>query len=243
MPPEKEVIKQQMGQTRSALTEKMELLENQVLGTVRDTTTTVSGTVHELTSTLSTTVHEVGNTVRETTLDVRATLHEAAATVRDSLDISRQMQEHPWLMLGGSVVVGYVGGRLLDSIERGHFPPRALLSSVAEQVLPSDSDLREQIAARPAARVSTPSFLKSLLDTFAPELDQLKKVAIGAAMGLVRDKITESVPPQMRGDVVNLMDRFTARLGAQAPPPGAMYGRDDAEEHNGAERARSMGLG
>lgn len=244
MPPETELIKQQMSQTRASLTEKVELLENQVLGTVRDTTNTVSCTVHELTSTVSGTVHEVSSAVRGTVQDVRATVNEAMSSTRDALDLSRQVQEHPWLLFGGSVAAGYVGGRILDSIENGRFPPRAALPAAAEQLLPSDSAVRQQLEARPAARTSMPSFLSTLLDTFAPELDRLKRLALGAALGVVRDKVAESVPPQLRGDVVNLMDRFTTKLGGDAPPPGAMFGRgEESEEHNGAEHASPMGMG
>ena len=233
MPPETELIKQQMCQTRASLTEKVERLENQVLGTVRDTTNTVSGTVHE-----------VSSAVRGTVQEVRATVNEAISSTRDALDLSRQMQQHPWLLFGSSVAAGYIGGRLLDSIESGRFPPRAALPAAAEQLLPSSSEVRQQLEARPAARVSTPSFLQTLLDTFAPEIDKLKRLALGAALGVVRDKVAESVPPQLRGDVVNLMDRFTTKLGGDAPPPGAMFGwGEESEEHNGAERASPMGMG
>src|SRR5262249_8142063 len=122
MPPETELIKQQMGQTRASLTEKLETLENKVLGTVNDTTSTVSNTVQQVTSTVRDTVREVGATVRETTGDVRAGVREAVSSARDAVDLSRQVREHPWLMLGGSVVAGYVGGVLLDNLERGRLP-------------------------------------------------------------------------------------------------------------------------
>lgn len=244
MPPETELIKQQMSQTRASLTEKVEMLENQVLGTVHDTTNTVSGTVHELSSSVSGTVHEVSSAVRGTVQDVRATLNEALSSTRDALDLSRQAQQHPWLLFGGSVAAGYIGGRILDSIENGRFPPRASLPAAAEQLLPSDSAVRQQLDARPAARTSMPSFLSTLLDTFAPELDKLKRLALGTALGVVRDKVAETVPPHLRGDVVNLMDRFTTKLGGDAPPPGAMFGRsEEGDEHNGAERASPMGMG
>ncbi len=65
------------------------------------------------------------------------------------------------------------------------------------------------------------------------------------ALGVVRDKVSESVPPQMQQNFADLMDRVTTKLGGQLVPPGAMLGRgeDEYEESNGSERARSMGMG
>jgi len=220
-----------MGQTRAALTEKLETLENQVLGTVQDTTSTVSNTVHE-----------VGATVRDTVHDVRATVRETLATVKDAFDVSRQMNSHPWLMLGGSVVAGYVSGRILASIEEGRFPPRPSLPTGPEQLL-SDRPPIEPEREMPPPPARVPSFLKSLADTFAPELAKLKGVALGMAMGLVRDKVRESIPPQYQGDLTDLMNRLTVKLGGEPTPPGSSFlGRDDSEEYDGSERVRSMGL-
>jgi len=235
------VIKQQMGQTRASLTEKLETLEEKVLGTVNTTTSTVSDTVHLVGSTVSQTVDEVGATVRDTAHDLRATMSHAMCSVRETLDVTRQVHEHPWLMVGGSVFAGYVGGRLLDSIEKGRFPSHLTFPVGPEQLLPADSELRERIESTPPARRSGSFFLNALTETFGPEFNKLKRVALGVAMGLMRDKISESVPPQLKGDLTDLMDRFTVKLGGQPTPPGydPLKG-DDREEHNGSEMAESM---
>jgi len=256
MPPETELIKQQMGQTRTSLSQKMEMLENKVLGTVDNTASTVSNTVQmvgstvrdtvqNLSSTVCDTANHLGATVSGTSHDVRLTLHDTVGSVRDALDVSRQMHEHPWIMLGGSVFVGYVGGRLLDSLERGHLPSLPSLPAAPEQLLPHGSEVRERVESVPAPRRSGSSFLRALLDTFSPELDKVKRMALGTAMGLVRDKISEAVPPPMRENFTELMDRVTQKLGGEAPPPGAMFGmgEDETEDRNGSEMARSMGLG
>jgi len=252
MPPETEVIKQQMGQTRAALTEKLETLEDKVLGTLHSTTNTVSDTTNLVGSTVSETVQLVGNTVsntvtevgatvRETARDLRTTVDEAMSSVRDALDLTRQMNEHPWLMVGGSVVAGYVGGRVLDSIEKGRFPTHMTLPVGPEQLLPDDSEFRERIESAPTPQRSGSFFLKALTDTFGPELNKLKSVALGVAMGLMRDKIGESVPPQLRGDVTDLVDRFTVKLGGQTTPSGYdPFKGEDREEHNGSEMASSI---
>ncbi|HEY7329853.1 MAG TPA: hypothetical protein VH592_19620 [Gemmataceae bacterium] len=229
MPPETELIKQQMGQTRAALTEKMETLENKVLGTVNSTTDTISQTVQD-----------VGATVTETTHNVRATLRETIDSVRDALDVSRQIHQHPWVMMAGSVAAGYVGGVMLDNLEHGRLPSLR----PAEQLLPRGSEIRERMEAQAPARSRAPGFLKALADTFAPELERLKAAALGMALGVVRDKISDAVPPQMREDFHQMMDRVTTKLGGEAYPVG-MMGSLGAEEDetNGAQSSHPMGIG
>jgi hypothetical protein len=230
MPPETELIKQQMGQTRAALTDKLENLETKILGTVNTTT-----------DTLGHTVEEVGTTVRETARDVRATVHETLASVRDALDVSRQMHQHPWALVGGSILAGYVGGVVLDNLERGHLPSLPSLPS-AEQLLPRDSEVRERIESEPPARRTGSTFFKALFDSFAPELEKLKAAAVGLALGAVRDKIGEAVPPHLRENISEMMDRFTVKLGGEVHVPGAMFGQSEEEdEHDGAARERAMG--
>lgn len=232
MPPETELIKQQMGQTRASLTEKLESLETKVFSTVGSTTDTVSQTVAE-----------VGTTVRETAQDVRATMRETLASMRGALDVTQQVHHHPWLLVGGSVVAGYVGGVVLNTLERGRLPSLPALPAAAEQILPRDSEVREHLEAQPPATRRTGSgFLQALVESFAPELDKLKRTALGMALGVVRDKISESVPPQMRGHVNDLVDRVAVKLGGEPPPPGAMFGREEPDEGNGAHMARSMGM-
>jgi hypothetical protein len=230
MPPETELVKQQMSQTRAALADKIEALETKVLGTV-----------HEATDCVAQTVHEVGSAARETSQNVRAAMHEAVGSVRDALDVSRQVQQHPWLLLGGSVFTGYVGGRILDNLERGRLPS---LPSHPERLLPNDAELRERIQAEPPGRRTGSSFFRALAETFAPELDKLKRAAVGMALGLMRDKITEVVPPQMRDNVTEMMDRVSVKLGGELPPPGSMLGREEQyEDGNGARLQRAGGLG
>jgi ElaB/YqjD/DUF883 family membrane-anchored ribosome-binding protein len=233
MPPETELIKQQMGQTRAALTEKLETLETKVLSAAGATTDTVAQTVHEL-----------GTTVRETAQDVRATMHETLSSVRDALDLSQQIHRHPWLMMGGSVLAGYMGGLVLDNLGRGRMPSLPALPAAPEQLLPRDAEVRQRLEAQPPARRTGASFFRTLAESFAPELDKLKRAALSMALGGVRDKLRESVPPQMREHVTELMDRVTVKLGGEPPPPGAMFGRgEEHEEGNGARMARSMGMG
>lgn len=242
MPPETDAIKQQMSQTRAALTEKLETLENQVIGTVRDTTNAVAGTVHDVRSTVSDTVREVGSVMRDTAHGIREGLRDTAAGVRETLDVARQMDRHPWLMLGGSVLAGFLGERILEKVEEGGFAPRRVHPAGTEQLLPPSFEEQGRAARESAPARSGPSFLQTLTDMFAPEIDKLKRLALGTAIGLMRDRLRESVPAQFQGEVTNLMDRVTLKLGGEPAPPGSMFfGREEDEERNGSKMPRSMG--
>jgi hypothetical protein len=242
MPPETDAIKQQMSQTRAALTQKLETLENQVIGTVRDTTNAVAGTVHDVRSTVSDTVREVGSVMRDTAQGVREGLRETVAGVRETLDMARQMDRHPWLMLGGSVLAGFLGERILDKVEEGGFAPRHTRPTGAEQLLPPSFEEPGRAARESVPARSGPSFLQTLTDMFAPEIDKLKRLALGTAIGLMRDRLREAVPPHYQGELTNLMDRVTVKLGGEPTPPGStFFGREEDEERNGSKMPRSMG--
>ena len=66
MDDEPEVIRQQMEETRSALTDKIERLEHQVVGTVQNTTRAVNDTVENVKEAVQETVSTVKDTVSGT---------------------------------------------------------------------------------------------------------------------------------------------------------------------------------
>jgi ElaB/YqjD/DUF883 family membrane-anchored ribosome-binding protein len=234
MPPETELIKQQMGQTRVSLTEKLETLETKVFGTLDTAASSVGQTVHE-----------VGSTMRETAESFRTTMHDTVDSVREAFDLPQQFQHHPWVMFGGAVAAGYVGGVVLDNLEHGRMPSLSSSPIRAERLLPQGSEVRERLEATPPARRRGFGFLNQLAETFAPELEKLKATALGMALGVIRDKISEAVPPQMHENVNEMMDRITTKLGGEVHPPGAagaMFGHSEEYEEDNARRTQAMGM-
>jgi ElaB/YqjD/DUF883 family membrane-anchored ribosome-binding protein len=114
MSDEPEVIRQQMAETRSALTEKLQTLEQQVVETVSDANTAVAGTVE---------------TVKDAVQD----------TVKDTFDVPLQVQRHPWAFVGGSVALGYLGGALLDQRNGGQ---RRDVPAPSRDYARTDNDLK-----------------------------------------------------------------------------------------------------
>src|SRR4051794_14724250 len=91
-----ELIREDMERKREAINEKLEALEEKVLGRVHEATTVVA----------------------ETVTNVKETFREGVDSVKNACDVPAHVDRHPWLMLGGAVLCGYVAGSLLLKGER-----------------------------------------------------------------------------------------------------------------------------
>jgi len=197
-PPEE--IKQQIEATRSDLTVKLEALEFKVRETVAD----ARGAVND-------TVESVRQTVDSTVCAVKETVHDAVDTVKNSLDVSRQVDRHPWAMLAGSIAAGYVTGRVLENysapVNRSWVPPR-----------PTGNGHHLEAAASVGSDQG-PEYKQGLLDglgeKFGSELTQLKGLAIGALMSLAREFIKDTVSPAVAPELERVIDDVTSKLGGK----------------------------
>ena len=135
---ETEVIREKMEATRTDLSDKIEQLEKSVVDTVQEATSTVAEAVQgakDVVESVKDTMEGAMGTVKDTVESVQGTMENvtgavgdavenvkegfvgAAEAVRDTFDLPRQVDRHPWLMMGGAVAVGFTAGKLL-----GHAP-------------------------------------------------------------------------------------------------------------------------
>jgi ElaB/YqjD/DUF883 family membrane-anchored ribosome-binding protein len=224
MDDEPEVIRQQMAETRSDLTRKIEALEHQVVSTVHSTTSAVTNTVES-----------VKDAVQETVGSVKETVSDTVESVKETLDIRRQVDEHPWLMFGASVATGFTAGLLLggrpkegdritDLHSRGEMftarPPSYERGTWSRQDLEADAR-RSSFTASPAHEPGAApesrgeGWLHELGQQFAPEVDKVKRMALGALGALVRDMVTRSAPPSLGQQLTGLVDDVTRKLGGE----------------------------
>lgn len=216
MPDESEVIYQQMRETRSALAEKLETLENQVVDTVSGANMAVTDTVEN---------------VKEA---VQETVEAVKESVKNTFDLPAHMDRHPWLFLGGAVAVGYVGGCLMNKAaahaeRRGAVQPAGTAPvERTNGVSPRFPDREERAYYPPPRRAEEPGWLAILGSKFSSEIDQLKSLALGAAVGLVRDALVQSAPEPLRPQLGEVMDDITAKLGGKTIP-GPVLGESEYE--------------
>jgi ElaB/YqjD/DUF883 family membrane-anchored ribosome-binding protein len=206
MAEEPDVIREQIEETRSALTDKLETLEGQVRETVQS----------------------AKETVEDTLSNVKSSVQETVASVKQTFDLRYQVDRHPWAMLGGSFLTGFVLGNYLEGRRE-----QERLRSARALVYPGSDLVRapalhESLSdARPngngsatapaqafAAEPSSPGLFSRVLHTFEPEIERVKEVAIGAAMGILRDLAKESLP-KLAPQIDEVMDSATSKLGGQ----------------------------
>jgi ElaB/YqjD/DUF883 family membrane-anchored ribosome-binding protein len=252
-----DVIRDEMTDTRTSMTEKLEKLEAKVAGTVSDATGTVKDTVDAVKDTVQETKEVVSDTVeavKDTVASVKDSVQEtigavkdgvesAVGAVRDSvrdglgyvkqlLDIPLQTRRHPWLVMGAAVASGFCLGRLLGP--RGGGGPTTEAPKVAE---PTHS--RHAVTRNGGHREKAPSkgFLNLLTGPFAAELNQLKAVAVGMLMNGLRDVVSKHVPEQYREKVDGVLDSVTAKLSGEEP--GVSNEQADTEpRHKNGHAAR-----
>jgi ElaB/YqjD/DUF883 family membrane-anchored ribosome-binding protein len=227
MAPEPEVtqLHEEIDKTRSELTEKLQTLEEQVRGTVLGATEKVEETIEQVTSSVQETVEQVKSSVGETVEQAKSAVNDTVEGVRQTFDLDYQVRVRPWTMVTGSVCLGLLAGALLgrqqsrgrggyvSSGGRGRASPRTAGESAAQQYVSG---------ARPAAELPAepqgPGFLGQLYHQFEPELNQVKEMAIGYAVGMLRDMIKEAVPA-LKDKVEEVMNKATTKFGG-APVEG-----------------------
>jgi ElaB/YqjD/DUF883 family membrane-anchored ribosome-binding protein len=244
---ESEIIHHQMEETREALTDKIESLEKQVAGTIESVTGTVEA--------VSETVEQVKEAFQGTVESVKESVEETVESVKETLDIGAHVRRHPWVGFGASFALGLVSGRLMQRFfpamtdwSRAPRPTRfmpGLAAAARPAPRPPEHNGRRQEAAEqgPTHREATgqaprresgPSWLMGLTEMLGPEIHKLKQLAIGTALGVVRDRIRTSAPQEIGEQLAEMVNNLTVKLGGEvmhqpiletSGQPGAAAGR------------------
>jgi len=189
------VIDRQMADTRKDLGKKAEALEEQVVSTVKDTASAVSETVDNVKETVQQTTQAVTDTVK---------------SVTQALDISAQVRNHPWLMVGGGLALGYMLHLLLNKS-----------SSRTEQTPQRRSQpaVRREQASRPQEKSKWSEALGAVWDSWGPLADKLKGLAIGATAGVLGEALLQFAPQTLKNGLSDLVNQMTQRMGGTIMRP------------------------
>jgi ElaB/YqjD/DUF883 family membrane-anchored ribosome-binding protein len=214
---EDEVIIHQMEETRASLADKLETLEETVMGTVD----TVKDTVQEAKCAVTDTVASVKESIQDTVEHVKD-------SVQQTFDVRHQVRQRPWTMVGGSVAVGFLLGRLLGGTPEARYARRAArhVSHTVQHAVDArrNGGIREEYAAMAPVRTESgyypspkeePGLLSELGTKFAPEIAQLRGLAIGTALSLVRDFIVQSAPESVGSQINEVANNITTKLGGE----------------------------
>jgi hypothetical protein len=228
---EPEVIRQRMEETRTALTEKLERLEGQVTGMVGVTAEAVTETVEN---------------VKETFADVTDAVQEKVQTVKEMFDFRLQMERHPFLLIGGSVALGFIASRLLKSVGQTASAAGHAVSAVGHAALaaaPVVNSMMSGPSSAPAKPEPNPKAAKAEGESFVGEaLGQVKNLAVGSVMAMLREMATAHLPNEFGKQVAETVDGLTQKLGVQPmASPIDLQGDNKAEASESQEELAKAG--
>lgn len=244
---ETDVIKQQMLETRTSMTEKIEALENKVASQVTATTTAVAETVDSVKETVGNVVNAVESTVGAVKDSVESAAGAVSDTVESTVESVKQAfdvpawLENPWVLLGGSVLLGYVGGRLLSSpgpsysgggswftTPRRGPTPTAFGATAPEPRAVTEAAARVTGGGQPA-NGQQHGWTEGLTQALGPAMTSLKELAIGTLGGVASELVTSSLPQELGQEVKNVVEQFTTSLGGK-PIHVPLTGEEKTEE-------------
>jgi ElaB/YqjD/DUF883 family membrane-anchored ribosome-binding protein len=249
MDTESQVIQEQMRQTRASLADKLERLEDRVIGAVDETTTAVTQTVQTVSHTVQDAVTGTRETVQSAAAAARETMHETVDALKSACDLRHQVAEHPWLMFGTSAAAGFLAGRLLWQAESAsRRPAPAHLNGRHTQGANVPYEAAEEPAQQTPAQPAAPAehgLMHELANKFSSEIDKLKSLGIATALGVLRDVVKQYLPEPMAPHVTQVIDSVTTKLGGEPIPgpviPGLVSGGESGEEFGGRRPSRGAG--
>ena len=216
---ELEVIRGDMEETRANLANKLEALETQVRETVSSASETVTTTV-------------------EGVKDVVETVSDTVGSVTDTLNISKHIEENPWMALGIAVAAGFMASQVLGG--GGGQPARQEPAPPPTPTPPAPQPAQDHTQAQQPTHNGVLPSLESLLPdmngVLGTALTGVSSLAIGTAMGVVREVVANGLPPEWKNELTRLVDQVTTQLGGkplQAIPRQDNEHHEEQKEHKG----------
>jgi ElaB/YqjD/DUF883 family membrane-anchored ribosome-binding protein len=208
--------------TRSAMTEKLEMLEERVRETVEDAQSTVEDIVENVKDMVGTTVEAVRqgvegaqSTVEDIVENVKDTVDTTVATVQRTLNLHYQVDQHPWLMFGGSLLAGYLLGSWGSSSTSATVSTHDPQGSAAGTTAASSSES----FARPQPQQGMGS---GVLDQFKEEIAILKSAAVAVVISTLRDMVRQALLPAVPPIKSDMTKGGTHPIKSPAQTPAAL---------------------
>jgi hypothetical protein len=204
------ILEERVLETVAGAQASVEKIMEDVAGIVQDvrgTVEDVGGIVQDVRATVDTTLATVNTTlvavrqgvagtqasVAEIVEHVKGTIGDTVATVKRTFDLPSQMEHHPWPMVGGALLAGYMLGSLGGGRPSAAGSPRDIPGVEASR--PGSPPASRASPARPEPQQGIVSgMLDQLKDEMKDEISSLKSVAVGAVMNILREMFKQAMP-------------------------------------------------
>jgi ElaB/YqjD/DUF883 family membrane-anchored ribosome-binding protein len=183
-----ELIEKQMEETRESLTEKVSLLEQQVVGKIQSATDAVQDTVQSVRSAVQDTVDSVTGSVKDSVSSV-------SDGVKEALDVSKHVREQPWAMVGGAAAAGFIAGLLVF---------RRAPSAAG---LPAHALMPPANYPPPAAALQRPGWMNDLFELAGREIRKIAEQALATTTASLKQSVEEGIPKLIDSALPNLGTR------------------------------------
>lgn len=153
-------------ETRNAISQKIEMLEHRIQETVQGTKTTVADMVDR----------------------VKDAADEFVDRTKQTFDPTYQVQRHPWAMVGGAILVGYILGTLESRMSSG---PRG---SGVYPYYPPDAEQEGAHVMPPTGRRQESNMWQEVSQEMSAEIEHAKHAMIEVGRTFVRDFFQQALP-------------------------------------------------
>lgn len=164
-------------ETRNAISQKLEILEHRFQETVQGTKTAVEEVVERTKST----VEEMVDRVRDTADDF-------VDRTKQTFDPTVQVQQHPFAMVGGAILVGYILGTLESRMSSGNRP------SGVYPYYPPDAEEEGAEVMPTAGRGPQSNLWQEVTREISGEIEHAKHAVIEVGRSFVHDFFQQALP-------------------------------------------------
>jgi len=177
------LIRNRMTETRTAMSEKLEALEAKLSETVKDTTEAVT---------------ETASAVAETVSSVKDSVQNTVEAVQSAFDVNQLAENHPWLLVGGSVLVGYLVGASLSgpSLPEPAYTPSP--TPTPPPSAPEPQSRRSSLWESWGLESLVNDWYAKLKQAVTPAIEKFQDAAMGAIGGAAANVVSEMVPQDWR---------------------------------------------
>ncbi len=167
-----ELIERAMHETRQSLTDKVNALEQQVVGTIQGATSAVNETV----STVKTALHDTVGAVSDSVSSIKQ-------GVKETFDMRSHIRQNPWAAIAGAALTGAITGYLTaqSNVNRGPIPHTPRIGN----------NNLDAYAARSAP--SKPGILDDLMGMVRQELKAIGENAVATLSATLKQSLTNGI--------------------------------------------------